>query len=1213
MRQKTTHFTRLLTSSALAGSMMTCFLMPVPAFAMDCLKGLRGCTDENALRQEAQYSISNMSDLSVQETKRTHTVMPAHRPFYLSADVPVLDNKDAHDGTLQYPNSDLKNMAIRFKVDGLSVSPQLNVIVKGEVVTALRSQDIYFKAFWNYGAFIQRAELRVMAVDASTRRDPLIILPVLGGYATLPAHVNLPDELIYVLRVYDTSGRYDETKAKPLTLLEELRFDEMPTTEEKPPSAYAVDHTAVRNIRVYGSTITVQGDQVPEGSTVTFMQKETLVDDTGGFVVQEILPFGVHPVGVEVQYQDEVVSVKRNIKIENTEFFYVALGDLTLGAQNSDGPTDFLIQSDEGFDGTYASGRGAMYLRGRIKGKYGVTAAIDTGEERLRDIFTNLDKKDSRQLLRRLDADRFYPVYGDQSTLVEDAPTQGKFYVRVEKDDSHVLFGNFVTQITDTDLAQLDRGLYGGIIDYKSLDLTNFGDRRTHVTGFAADPGTIPARSEFRGTGGSLYFLDRQDITIGSERLRVEIRDKVSGLVIETRDLRPQADYDIDYIQGRVILSEPLYSTAADNQIVRDGGLSGNDVFLVVRYEYTPTVVDISGYTLGGRATRWLNDDVRFGVTAQTEQTQNANQELLGIDILLRHSEDTYFKGEFANTNGPAFGQFNSTDGGFNFNEVSSPGIVNVDANAYRFEGRADFSDISELEGSVHAYYDHQDAGFSGVGRLTASKIRRWGARIDTSLSDAKKITLKYDQVDAETQGSTRAFYGSVTQKLNKNWAASIGVRHDEREVTSTGLATGASGQRTDGSIQLDYTSPSDWGGFTFAQFTLHSDGERRKNNRIGFGGNKKFTDKLKISGEVSSGDGGLGAGIQAAFTRSERSEYYLGYALSPDGRDTAFEAATHMNDKDGTLTFGARTRYSDALSVYGEERLSVGSRQAAYTHAYGLTYNPTDLWAFGASVENGIIEDVINGNIDRTAVTLSAGRVSDLWRFSSKLEGRFEESDDGTARRDRTTWLMRNTAALTAAEDWELLARLNFAFSESDEANILDADFTEGVIAAAYRPVKNDKLNGLLKYTYFEDLAPAGQLSAGGANNTVRQRSQIFSVDVVYDLTNKISLAGKYGFRKGEVSFDRINDTFIKSDAQLMIFRLDYHVLRKWDMLGEMRLLNSSLAADQKFGTLIGVYRHVGKHTKIGVGYNFTKFSDDLTDFDNESGGAFINFVGKL
>ena len=79
---------------------------------------------------------------------------------------------------------------------------------------------------------------------------------------------------------------------------------------------------------------------------------------------------------------------------------------------------------------------------------------------------------------------------------------------------------------------------------------TSFGENKFAFDTFAAEPGTIASREEFRGTGGSLYFMRRQDIQQGSERVRIEIRDKASGIVTGVVNLRPVLDYDIDYLQG---------------------------------------------------------------------------------------------------------------------------------------------------------------------------------------------------------------------------------------------------------------------------------------------------------------------------------------------------------------------------------------------------------------------------------------------------------------------------------------------------------------------------------------------------------------------------------------------------------------------------------------------------------------------------------------
>ena len=77
---------------------------------------------------------------------------------------------------------------------------------------------------------------------------------------------------------------------------------------------------------------------------------------------------------------------------------------------------------------------------------------------------------------------------------------------------------------------QLDRGLYGVTGHYETKEVTSFGEQKFLVDGYAAEPGTIAGRDEFRGTGGSLYFLRRQDVLIGSDRVRIEVRDKDSGV-----------------------------------------------------------------------------------------------------------------------------------------------------------------------------------------------------------------------------------------------------------------------------------------------------------------------------------------------------------------------------------------------------------------------------------------------------------------------------------------------------------------------------------------------------------------------------------------------------------------------------------------------------------------------------------------------------------
>ena len=1115
---------------------------------------------------------------------------------------------------------------IQVRFDGLDITPKLNVGLKNDAVTVSRNELMVFQAYSNYEAFIHRAEVRIFDKYQTINDRPLAIIPVdKAGIASSRVPLD-NDEIFYQLRVYDQFGRYDETQPKTVHLVDNPQL----ATGNRNFTAgviggYGVDRTLTRNIRIKGGSVTVNGVNVPRGYAPFIMGRAAPVDVEGKFVTQQILPFGDQTVDVRVFNQaQQGVNFQRNVHIKDTEFFYVALGDITLGQRAAVGPADLTAASDEDFEDVVVNGRGAFYLKGKVKGEYLITAALDTGEARINDIFRNLDDKDPRQLLRRLDADRFYPVYGDDSYTYEDAPTQGRFFVRVDKDDSHVQWGNFATQITGTEFAQLDRGLYGAIADYNSDGLTRFGERRTEATVFAADPGTLPGRDEFRGTGGSVYFLQRQDLSIGSERVRIEIRDKVSGLVLETRNLRPQEDYDIDYIQGRILLAEPLQSTVSDGQIVRSGSLSGNEAFLVARYEFTTHASDIDGFTLGGRATHWVNDNIRVGATAQNDNSGEADQDLYGADLLLRKSDNTYIKLEYARTEGPGFGQSDSSDGGFIFDDIETPGAAGLIAEAYRLETQLELAELNsmfaKLDTRLTALIEHSDEGFSGVGQIDSGEVDRISLGLRTHLSPNSSLNVQYEEIESSRRGDTKALYADVSHAFNDQFLAKIGVRHDDVDTAAQAAflspnRTEFDGSRTDVSGEITF-SPSDSTSLTaFAQETVDQDDTRSDNSRYGVGVDVKVSDKLSIRGEVSDGDGGLGAQAQATFKKDDNTEFYLGYALSTDRSDTGTLTERDGYRDAGVLTAGGRSQLNDNLSIYAEEQYGHGDRGQQLTHSFGLKFAPDDKWTFGASVENGTIDDEINGSFERTAFSVSAGRVSDGLRVASQLEGRFEDGVLNGTERDRTTWLSRNTVAFDANEDIEAIARFNFAVSDADadDTSFLNADYVEGVVGLAYRPVHNDRLNALAKYTYFEDLAPAQQISVTGASNLARQTSQILSVDGTFDVTPKLAVGGKFGWRKGEVALDRGSDDFVDSEAYLGVARAEYHIIKRWEALAEARILKSKLADDEQYGALVGVYRHVGDNLKVGGGYSFSKFSDDLTDFDNESDGFFLNVVGKF
>ena len=71
--------------------------------------------------------------------------------------------------------------------------------------------------------------------------------------------------------------------------------------------------------------------------------------------------------------------------------------------------------------------------------------------------------------------------------------------------------------------------------------------------------------------------------------------------------------------------------------------------------------------------------------------------------------------------------------------------------------------------------------------------------------------------------------------------------------------------------------------------------------------------------------------------------------------------------------------------------------------------------------------------------------------------------------------------------------------------------------------------------------------------------------------------------------------------------------MVHNWDMLVEVRNFQTIQAGTSETAALAAAYRHVGNNLKVGIGYNFGSFSDDLTDLTYDDKGVFLNIVAKF
>jgi len=68
---------------------------------------------------------------------------------------------------------------------------------------------------------------------------------------------------------------------------------------------------------------------------------------------------------------------------------------------------------------------------------------------------------------------------------------------------------------------------------------------------------------------------------------------------------------------------------------------------------------------------------------------------------------------------------------------------------------------------------------------------------------------------------------------------------------------------------------------------------------------------------------------------------------------------------------------------------------------------------------------------------------------------------------------------------------------------------------------VRNDRLNALVKYTYFYNVPTTDQLGLQNTATEFLQKSHIAALDLTYDLTANWSVGGKYAYRLGEASLE--------------------------------------------------------------------------------------------
>ena len=329
-------------------------------------------------------------------------------------------------------------------------------------------------------------------------------------------------------------------------------------------------------------------------------------------------------------------------------------------------------------------GRLALYAKGRVLGRWLLTASYDTDKQHADTRFGGA-----------IDPTSYYTVYADGSERLFDAASIRKLYLKLERPQFAALFGDYQTGIDRPELTRYVRSFNGA--------RAQFDNGRVAAEAFVADTAFRTQRAEIQGSGLSgPYNVGARDLVPNGERVVVEVRDRLrSNQVIESRELRRYLDYEIDYRTGALRFREPILS--------RDLGL--NPQFIVVDFEADRGTRRV--LNAGGRA-GWTSADGRLegAATVVHDRVETGATDIVGADVRFRPLASTEIRAELALSRGNAVGVPGSAVAG-----TANPGNdIRGNAVAWLVEAEHHVADFDLL-----AYARQFDRGF-GVGQQNRSE-----------------------------------------------------------------------------------------------------------------------------------------------------------------------------------------------------------------------------------------------------------------------------------------------------------------------------------------------------------------------------------------------------------------------------------------------------------------------------------------------------------
>jgi uncharacterized repeat protein (TIGR01451 family) len=922
--------------------------------------------------------------------------------------------------------------------------------------------------------------------------------------------------------------------------------------------------------------LVVQGFTSPDNA-VTLNDVAAEVDINGRFVASVPLTPGANEIIVTVADPlGHTGTIRRDVTYSTDSMFIMALADGKISQLRRTG--NLAAAGAQSASETVTEGRVALYMKGKVLGKYLITAAFDTGQNEIGELFSDLDAIENERLITNIDPDTVYPVYGDDSKLVYDTDSQGKLYLALDGDQLDAVVGNYALSFTDTELAAYQRTLYGAHAKYESQSRTSDNRAKTHAEAFVARIDQAPVRDEIAATGGSLYFLSHTDIIEGSEQVSLLVHDQHTGLLLQRINQQRNVDYDIKYREGRVWFRRPVSSVIDDTGLIGTNLLAGHPITIQVDYE---TPVDGLDASVSGARFKQFFGEGGFGIggTVIEDDRISSAYSLHGVDAELRF-KGTRIVAEYAQSMGSDSLVFRSDDGGLQFAPVTTGPAQ--EGSAYKVAAEFDagewFGRPNRLLGN--AYYRRLTDDFFSNGAVSQGGQRQVGAALTYKHDERNTFLMRID--DMQTGANVSSMQSSLHWRHQKD-RLSLEGEFQNRSMSDANQDASIAALRAQYAWSDRITTSLEH------LESLSGSVDSQSTAEVEYAPNQD----LRISGRIIKGANGEafqgGASWDSPFGRV--------YAEQTLPGDSGSSEATERT------MIGAEAPFGAGGTAYTEYQWDHSGQQRGLRSIAGLRrdWRITRGLSLLTSGEQTTLENGTGGANEQNA--LIGGLSYDLngIKISSRNEWRRQQGDA-----DISQFASFNYGEIGLPSGFTLLGEYRLSSTDNHLQPDQSADFEEASLGFAIRPIEHDRWNVLFKLTRLDSEATPGQIDTRYDTST----ADLLSADWSLQLTSWIEWVGKQAFKKKLTELDPAFE--FETNTSLSIQRLNFRVPLDLSVGVEYRLLKQEEASDQRSGLLGEVMWNGMEHIGIGVGYNFTDFASDLRfDSDYSEHGWFLRLQG--